>query len=164
MSLIRIVMTFNLFIIGIMLSGCGPCDKVPPLAKQIEGQPLRYQIYLADGCQSLRPRVLRVYAYDYVPDPNIPPYIMVHQWNRLNIKVYWEIIARRPIIAEGFEVTIGEVPEGFEQVVPPPNQTFTTDLRQRYHFGFETDWPCYQDYGVPPYFLNFEERKYEKGY
>lgn len=164
MSLTRIVMTFSLFIIGIMLSGCGPCDKAPPMARQIENQPPRYQIYFADGCLSLRPRVLRVYAYDYIPDPNIPPYIMVHQWHRLNIKVYWEIIARRPIRAEGFEVKIGKVPEGFEQVVPPPDQTFAPDPRKRYRFGFETDWPCYQDHGVPPHFLDFAERKHEKGY
>lgn len=164
MSLTRIVMTFSLFIIGIMLSGCGPCDKAPPMARQIEGQPPRYQIYFADGCLSLRPRVLRVYAYDYIPDPSIPTYIMVHQWHHLNIKVSWEIIARRPIRADGFEVTIGKVPEGFEQVVPPPDQTFAPDPLKRYHFGFETDWPCYQDHGVPPYFLDFAERKHEKGY
>ena len=164
MSLTRISMTFILFIFGIMLSGCGPCDKAPPMARRIEGQPPRYQIYFADGCLSLRPRVLRIYAYGYIPDPHIPQYIRVHQWHRLNSMVYWEIIARRPIRAEGFEVTIGEVPEGFEQVVPPPSQTFAPDARKHYQFGFETDWPCYQDYGVPPYFLNFEERKYEKGY
>lgn len=145
MSLTKTAITFSLFTIGTMLSGCGPCDKAPPMVRQIEGQPPRYQIYFADGCLSLRPKLLRVYAYEHTP-----------------IKVQWEIIARQPIRAEGFEVTIGHVPEGFEQVVPPLDQTFAPDPRKSYNFGFETDWPCYQDHGVPPYFLDFAERKHEK--
>ncbi len=145
MSLTKTAITFSLFIVGIMLSGCGPCDKLPPMVRQIEGQPPRYQIYFADGCLSLRPRLLRVYAYE-----------------QTHVKVQWEIIARQPIRAEGFEVTIGQVPEGFEQVVPQPDQTFAPDPRKSYNFGFETDWPCYQDHGVPPYFLDFAERKHEK--
>ena len=149
--------TLSFFTIATMVSGCGPHDKLPPTARRIEDQPPRYQIYGADGCLSLRPRVLRVWAYDHIPDPNTPPYVMVHQWHRLNIKVHWEIIAREPIRAEGFEVTIGQVPEGFEQVVPPPDQTFAYDPHKDYKFGFETDWPCYQDHGVPPYLLGFAE-------
>lgn len=108
--------------------------------------------------------MLRVYAHEYVADPNIPPYVMVHQWHQLNMKVHWEIIARQPIRAEGFEITIGQVPKGFEQVVPPPDQTFIPDPSKSYSFGFETDWPCYQHYGVPPYFLDFAERAHEEGY
>lgn len=158
MSIIRMTITFSLFTVGTMISGCGPCDKAPPMAQKMQGPAPSYRIYFADGCLSLRPRLLRVYAYDHIPDPNIPPYIMVHQWHRLNIKVHWEIIARQPIRAEGFVVTIGQVPEGFEQVVPPPDQTFAPDPRKSYNFGFETDWPCYQDHGVPPYFLDFAER------
>ena len=117
------------------------------MAEKMEGPSPDYRIYFADGCPSLRPNLLRVYAYEHIP-----------------IKVQWEIIARQPIRAESFEVTIGQVPEGFEQVVPPPDQTFTPDPRKSYNFGFETDWPCYQDHGVPPYFLDFAERKREKGY
>lgn len=164
MSLSRIVTIFSLFAIAKVLSGCGPCDKLPPRARQIEGRPPRYQIYFADGCLSLRPRVLRVYAYDYIPDANIPPYIMVHQWHQLNMKVHWEIIAHQPIRAEDFQITIGQVPKGFEQVVPPPGQPFIPDPSKSYSFGFETDWPCYQHYGVPPHFLDFAERAHEEGH
>ncbi len=146
------------------LSSCGPCDKIPPIDEKVKGQPFTYRIVGADGCPSLRPNLLRAWVFDHIPDPNIPSYFMVHQWHRLNITVYWEIIARKPIRAEGFKVTIGEVPEGFEQVVPPPGQSFTPILGKDYKFGFETDWPCYQTYGVESGFLEYVEKQREKSY
>lgn len=89
---------------------------------------------------------------------------MVHRWHQLNIEVHWEIIAREPISADGFELTIGQVPEGFEQVVPYPDQSFVPVPGKDYNFEVETDWPCYQTYGVDSGFLEFVEEEREKSF
>jgi hypothetical protein len=146
------------------ISSCGPCDKEPPIIEKVDTRPFTYRIIGADGCLSLRPHILRAWVFDYVPDPNIPSYVMVHQWHQLNIDVRWEIIARKPISADGFELTIGKVPEGFEQVVPPPNESFIPVLGKDYNLEVETDWPCYQTYGVDSSFLEFAEKEREKGF
>ncbi len=148
-------------LVTVLCGGCGPCDQAPPMAKKISEQPLTYQIVYAKGCPSLRPHLLRVWIFDTVPDPNIPPYVKVHQWHNLNMEVHWEIIARKPISAEGFQITVGQVPDGFEQMVPS-GRPFVPQPGKKYSFGFETDWPCYQTYGVDRAFLDFAEREYAR--
>jgi hypothetical protein len=145
----------------VLCTGCGPADHLPPTAKKLSEQPLTYQIVDAKGCPSLHPHLLRVWVFDAIPDPNIPPYIKVHQWHRLNMKVYWEVIARKPIPAEGLQITVGEVPEGFEQTVPT-GRPFVPQSGRRYSFGFETDWPCYQTYGADSTWLDFARREHAK--
>jgi hypothetical protein len=142
-------------------SGCGPDDHVPPLAEKICEEPITYQIVYAKGCSSLRPHLLRVWVFDDLPDPNRPPYVKVHDWDQLDMRVYWEIIARRPVAAEGFRITVGQVPDGFEQVLPI-GQHFVPPPGRKYHFEFETDWPCYQRYGVDSGFLEFAEKHHAR--
>ncbi len=148
-------------LVTMLCGGCGPWDQAPPMAKKVSEQPLTYQIVYAKGCPSLRPHVLRVWVFDTIPDPNIPAYVKVHQWHNLNMEVYWEIIARKPIPAEGFEITVGQVPDGFEQMVPAA-RPFVPQPGRKYSFGFETDWPCYQTYGADSALLDFAEREYAK--
>jgi hypothetical protein len=144
-----------------LCSGCGPCDRLPPYAEKVSSHPDTYRIAFARGCPSLRPRVLRAWVFDFVPDPNIPPYVKVHQWHHLSMEVYWEIIARKPIPAEGFQITVGQVPDGFEQMVPV-GRPFVPEPGRKYSFEFETDWPCYQIYGADPAFLDFVEREHAR--
>lgn len=132
---------------AIVCGGCGPWDMAPPYTEKVSSHPDTYRAVFARGCPSLRPHVLRVWVFDYVPDPNIPPYVKVHQWHELNMDVHWEIVARRPIPAEGFQITVGQVPDGFEQVIPA-GQPFVPEPGRQYSFGWETDWPCYQTYGA----------------
>ncbi len=44
----------------------------------------------------------------------------------------WEIEAIREIGVRNFEVTAGEVPEGFEQLIPEPNEKFEPVPGRRY--------------------------------
>lgn len=143
------------FITIALIQGCGLCDRIPPRIQKVDSRPFSYRVVGADE----RVHLLRAWAFDFVPDPNIPPYVMVHQWHKLNIKIYWEIIARKPISANDFELTIGEVPDGFEQVIPSPEHRFIPISGKDYNFNIETDWPCYQTYGVDSGFLDFAERE-----
>jgi hypothetical protein len=144
-----------------LCGGCGPYDTAPPYAEKIASHPDTYRIAFAHGCPSLRPHVLRAWIFESAPDPNIPPYVKVHQWHNLDMKVYWEIIARKPIPAEAFQITVGQVPDGFEQMVPA-GRPFSPQPGRRYSFGFETDWPCYQTYGADSALLDFAEREHAK--
>lgn len=55
----------------------------------------------------------------------------------------WEIKAVRDIEVTNFKVTVGEVPEGFEQVLPEPNEKFMPVQGRGYliyiHTKFEDD-------------------------
>ena len=152
--------TLFIALVTVLCGGCGPWDQASPMPEKISEQPLAWIVY-AKGCPALRPHLLRAWIYDPVPDPNIPPYVKVHQWHNLNMKVYWEIIAKKPITAEGFRITAGQVPDGFEQMVPA-GRPFVPQPGRKYLFGCETDWPCYQTYGADSAFLDFAEREYAK--
>lgn len=126
------------FAAGSLIHGCGPCHKIPASPRNVEGQPFTYRL-VGPG------HLLRAYAYEgFELDSNLPPDVEVDPLWGTAIKIHWEIIARKPVRARGFEVTIGKVPEGFEQIVPPPEVTFTPVPGKNYYFYIETDWPFYQ--------------------
>ena len=52
----------------------------------------------------------------YQPDESI------HVWD--DLRFYLRIIAEKPVDAEGFKITEGEVPDGFIQVIPSPEIIF----------------------------------------
>jgi hypothetical protein len=68
--------------------------------------------------------------------------------DRLNVEPLWEIVAREPIKANGLVLIIGQVPDGFDQVMPAAGQIFTPVPGKEYRLEVETDWPCYQTYGT----------------
>jgi hypothetical protein len=47
-------------------------------------------------------------------------------------KVLWKIEAAQDVPAKGFAVTVGEVPAGFRQTVPPPPEKFSPSRGEIY--------------------------------
>jgi hypothetical protein len=68
-------------------------------------------------------KVRRLKIYEYEDIERFPG------WKRT---LCWHIKATKPAPARGFEVTIGNVPNGFTQVVPKQNILFVPILNSRY--------------------------------
>jgi hypothetical protein len=131
----------------LLAQGCGPCDMAcPPLIK-VEGQPFTFRVN-ASQCPSLQPHLLRAWAYEWTPEPTTPGLLVEDKCDRFNIEPLWEIIAQEPVKANGLVLTIGRVPDGFDQVLPAAGQIFTPVSGKEYRLEIETDWPCYQTYGT----------------
>ncbi|UCG59226.1 MAG: hypothetical protein JSU70_06885 [Phycisphaerales bacterium] len=54
---------------------------------------------------------------------------------RGNIIVYWEIRAKERVSMHGFQVQVGCVPEGFEQIVPEGKAKFTPEAGKLYYIA-----------------------------
>ncbi|MHC4476437.1 MAG: hypothetical protein ACYTEL_12365 [Planctomycetota bacterium] len=143
-------MTFTWMIAGALLpaQGCGPCDVACPALMKMQGQPFSFRVN-ACQCPSLRPHVLRAWASEWTPEPIVPSPFVRDKCDRLDVEPLWEIIARKPVKANGFVLTIGQVPDGFDQVIPAAGQIFMPVSGKEYRLEIETDWPCYQNYGTP---------------
>jgi hypothetical protein len=101
---------------GILITqGCGYADKLPSYFEQIKGKPNAFRMFVIEPFGLFQPResirAIRVLECDgiYLRD----------------CEVRWEVIADRPVVAEGFEVIAGIVPTGFDQVIPRSGQVFT---------------------------------------
>ncbi len=55
-------------------------------------------------------------------------------------KFFWEIVAVEPVFAKDFIVTVGTVPQGFKQLVPEENKTFSPIPGKEYNIGILTDF------------------------
>ena len=74
-------------------------------------------------------KVREVKAYQYEDTEKFPG------WKRT---LCWRIKARKRVPAKCFEVTIGEAPNGFEQVVPKQGAPFVAVVNRRYRVVFTT--------------------------
>jgi hypothetical protein len=90
----RISKLFSLFFIGVCLTGCIPVYK---LTKEKMPNTFAVPRALQDG------RVLEVLV-----------------WQSNDSNSVWQIKSQRDISARNFSVTVGDVPAGFEQIIPPP--------------------------------------------
>jgi hypothetical protein len=110
--------TISILLIWLLpLCGCvGYPDKEPSYLQQVDGKPNSFRMYVIQPFVLIhgRERIKAIQVYQ--PDESI------HDWDE--VKVYWRIIAEEPVKAEGFQITVGEVPDGFIQAIPSPENMF----------------------------------------
>jgi hypothetical protein len=65
----------------------------------------------------------------------------VYVWTKSRGPVLlWDIQARKSIPVKHFRITVGIIPEGFEQVVPPPPRTFIPTHGEEYLIGIDAEF------------------------
>jgi hypothetical protein len=58
-------------------------------------------------------------------------------------EIVWYVKATRKIPVRGFVVTVGSVPDGFEQIIPAPFEAFVPTPGQQYQIGVDGDFDPY---------------------
>lgn len=98
--------TFSLLCLTLVISGCIIGDRITRPLK-VSGKPNTFKHNL----RSLNEKILMV---------------EVLHFNRAlrSDTLVWKIEAKHEIPAWGFTVTVGQVPEGFEQIIPTPLKKF----------------------------------------
>ena len=76
--------------------------------------------------------ILRVFRRqeDWVKAVRVTDWVEAYKGN---IIVYWEIRAKERVSMHGFQVEVGRVPEGFEQIVPEGGAIFTPEPGKLYY-------------------------------
>jgi hypothetical protein len=64
----------------------------------------------------------------------------VYVWTKSRDHVLWDIQARKDISVRHFRIKAGTIPEGFEQIVPPPPKTFTPASGEEYLIGVDAEF------------------------
>lgn len=65
--------------------------------------------------------------------------VVVCEGYETSSKFLWKIIAVESVFAKDFIVTVGTVPQGFKQLVPEGNKTFSPMPGKKYNIGILTD-------------------------
>ena len=63
----------------------------------------------------------------------------VYVWTKSRDCV-WDIQARKDIAVKHFRITVGTVPEGFEQIMPLPPETFIPTPGEEYLIGVDAEF------------------------
>lgn len=115
-SLEWVLWIFMFGAIFLMLGCAGYQDKYPSLFQKVEGEPNTFRMSVVEffGLFEPKERVREIRVFESKTDAGGVP---VGQ-------LCWEIVATPPVIAEGFQVVVGQTPQGFIQVFPPSGETF----------------------------------------
>lgn len=78
--------------------------------------------------------VLKVFRNkeDWVKAVRVTDWVEAYKGNTV---IYWEIRATERVSMHGFQVEVGRVPEGFEQVVPQGGARFTPEQGKLYYIA-----------------------------
>jgi len=106
------------------MNGCGYADKPPSHFVKIPDRPNAFRMYVINPFFQPRDRICGVRVTVYHSHSDLP-------------EVCWEIKANEPVDAAGFEIVVGQVPEGFQQVIPNSGQRF--DPVPGRHYDIEVD-------------------------
>lgn len=131
-----------LWVIGILglclIQGCpltpGPHpDRAKPVLIKIpdKSNSFRLVTHTYPGWDEQKNRVQRIRVYDFSDAYDG------------KITVYWEIKASNPVLPEGFEVTVGQVPANFYQITPPGNKIFKPNKGEIYYIAIYIGEPIW---------------------
>jgi hypothetical protein len=136
------------FIIVAQVQGCGVFEKKPVQLEQKEDRPNTFRL--------VRPKSLIPFGEkDYIVGLSV---FQIVPAEPEGTKVYWRLNAPRPVRAQGFEVVIGEVPDGFEQLIPTQGKVFTPVPGLEYYLAVavkrdsETKWETLSWVAAKPFF------------
>jgi hypothetical protein len=133
-------------------AGCGYPDKMPSYLRPVANCPDCFVIETVGSPGPFQPKE-RVRAIRVVERDSL--YTEVK-------KVCWQVVADEPVLAKGFKVTVGEVPEGFRQVIPEPPEVFAAVPGRRYYiavsFAHPLARPWVSSRWKPERYGNREER------
>ena len=129
LSLRNVCFAALLLLVCALLQGCpifpsyGHPDQVAPYLKQTDEHP-----------NTFRMSILRVFRRqeDWVKAVRVTDWVEAYKGN---IIVYWEIRAKERVSMHGFQVEVGRVPEGFEQIVPEGGAKFLPEPGKLYYIA-----------------------------
>ncbi len=109
----------------VLTQGCGMMQRKPLRLEQMETRPNTFETVVPRGLIPWGEKDLITGISVFQVDPAQPE----------GSKVYWRLIAPKPIKARGFKLVIGEVPDGFTQMMPSPGEAFAPTPGQEYYLA-----------------------------
>jgi len=104
----------NVLVAMSFIFGCGYYHKAPSRFQKIGDRANAFRMEVIDPFGLYREHVTEICVFE----------LGEHALDQEPGQLFWEVVAVPPVRAKGFEVVVGQVPEGFRQVSPPPSETF----------------------------------------
>ena len=127
-----------------LMFGCGYRDKMPSHFKKIDGRANAFRMLTIEpfGLHAPRERIEVIRVFEL--KPGTP---------RLEGNLRWEVMTGVPVLSEGFEVVVGQVPPGFIQVLPPPTETFEPVPGRDYEIRVTMNHPSASPFGAETWWI-----------
>ena len=132
----------------LLAQGCGMMEAKPLSLERVETRPNTFQTVVPG---SLIPWGEK----DFMTGISV---FQVDSAEPQGSKVYWRLLAPKPVKAKGFELVIGEVPDGFKQMIPPEGEVFVPAPGEEYYLGIalkkdsEAKWETIKWTAEKPFF------------